>query len=334
MTNAAGPPTPAGWFRDPGGSDQLRWWDGTAWTAHLAPVPVAQPAPSPTPVVVPQPAPTPTFGQAPAFTPEDSEERGYVPFQNSWNSTRAYDNLGPGDFARPAQWNTAGVWFLATSAFWGSIIAGLVILALSFWLKIPYPTAFGGTLYTNAYVVSEYLVLFIFYFLAAITDRSKLKKMGYLKTASPLWMLIFFFAPLVYLIIRTVRVKTESGRGLAPLIFYLVTFVVLVGLGIGAAIAIPVFLNSRLHASSSLADSVNATSLASGITTGMEKNGGSYQVTCTPFAEPKSSPVDVTCNAVDLNSKETHTLQIEVDPATAGGQPTVKLLSVTPPISQ
>ena len=29
----------AGWHLDPAGSGQLRWWDGTAWTDHLAPPP-------------------------------------------------------------------------------------------------------------------------------------------------------------------------------------------------------------------------------------------------------------------------------------------------------
>jgi hypothetical protein len=29
--------TPPGWFPDPGQTGSLRWWDGTAWTDHLAP---------------------------------------------------------------------------------------------------------------------------------------------------------------------------------------------------------------------------------------------------------------------------------------------------------
>jgi MFS family permease len=30
-----GPPTPAGWYPDPGG--RMRWWDGNTWTEHTAP---------------------------------------------------------------------------------------------------------------------------------------------------------------------------------------------------------------------------------------------------------------------------------------------------------
>lgn len=32
------PHVPAGWFVDPDDSDQLRWWDGSAWTSHYAPL--------------------------------------------------------------------------------------------------------------------------------------------------------------------------------------------------------------------------------------------------------------------------------------------------------
>jgi len=35
---------PAGWYPDPAGSTQQRWWDGTQWTGHLSgPAPLAQP---------------------------------------------------------------------------------------------------------------------------------------------------------------------------------------------------------------------------------------------------------------------------------------------------
>lgn len=36
---------PAGWFPDPEGSSRLRYWDGTAWTAHYAPYPSDQQTP-------------------------------------------------------------------------------------------------------------------------------------------------------------------------------------------------------------------------------------------------------------------------------------------------
>ncbi len=41
--------TPSGWYPDPAGSRELRYWDGGAWTAHVAPAPgVAQQPPGPT----------------------------------------------------------------------------------------------------------------------------------------------------------------------------------------------------------------------------------------------------------------------------------------------
>ncbi|HEY4267618.1 MAG TPA: DUF2510 domain-containing protein [Galbitalea sp.] len=30
---------PAGWYPDPAGSNQLRWWSGSYWTVHLEPNP-------------------------------------------------------------------------------------------------------------------------------------------------------------------------------------------------------------------------------------------------------------------------------------------------------
>lgn len=41
--NVAVAAPPSGWYPDPRGSDQLRWWDGTVWTTQLAPRPASAP---------------------------------------------------------------------------------------------------------------------------------------------------------------------------------------------------------------------------------------------------------------------------------------------------
>lgn len=35
-----------GWYRDPNDAAHLRWWDGAAWTSHVAPAPIANGTPS------------------------------------------------------------------------------------------------------------------------------------------------------------------------------------------------------------------------------------------------------------------------------------------------
>jgi hypothetical protein len=37
----------SGWYPDPNGLPAQRWWDGTAWTEHSAPIPPAFPPPPP-----------------------------------------------------------------------------------------------------------------------------------------------------------------------------------------------------------------------------------------------------------------------------------------------
>ncbi|MET1020554.1 MAG: DUF2510 domain-containing protein, partial [Microterricola sp.] len=66
----AAPPT--GWYPDPRGSDQLRWWDGAAWTTQLAPRPASAPAAEVPTAVAPAAA-------APAVAPAASEPEAAIP---------------------------------------------------------------------------------------------------------------------------------------------------------------------------------------------------------------------------------------------------------------
>ncbi len=41
--NGAPSPVAAGWYSDPTGGRQARWWDGNEWTAHVQALPMGEP---------------------------------------------------------------------------------------------------------------------------------------------------------------------------------------------------------------------------------------------------------------------------------------------------
>jgi Protein of unknown function (DUF2510) len=67
-------PPPPGWYSDPGGTTQLRWWNGQNWTAEMSP---GMPAPPVTgfPQVPTQPGPV--FGTP---VPPQAQPSGYQPY--------------------------------------------------------------------------------------------------------------------------------------------------------------------------------------------------------------------------------------------------------------
>ena len=316
MTNT-GSTTQAGWYTDPGGSGHLRWWDGTAWSAHLAPqpTPAPTPAPAPTPVV-----PLPPVAQAPAvYEPAmTADNQPYVPLQGSWNTnTQSVGSSlgGAEDFARPAQWNTVWVWLLAFST---------LLLTLAY--AVTFAVEGTGTPTTELTGVAALAVgSFVLEILFALADRRKLLSWGHLRPASVWWMLL---GPLFYLIFRAVAVRREVGRGLAPLITYIV---VAVGssiiLTIGSAIFLPAFLAGR----GVIVGSVSGSAFASSLQSGLNEQGGNYTVTCPPTI-PTTVDSTFSCTAITSGSGDVHTLKIEVIRG-ADGQPTTKLLSVSPPFS-
>src|SRR3954467_6958493 len=66
-------PVPAGWYQDIDVQGQQRYWDGKAWTEHVAPIlppppPSAGPANAAPPLAAPAPAPPPPAAPPPAVS--------------------------------------------------------------------------------------------------------------------------------------------------------------------------------------------------------------------------------------------------------------------------
>jgi Protein of unknown function (DUF2510) len=330
MTGTSGATTPAGWYPDPAGSGHLRWWDGTVWTAHLAP----QPTPEPTPqIVAPAPVvPTPrvqepviqppvfqpaTAVQAPVFAQTDGilsspPDQPYSPAPDAWNSapSNAWGTLTAEDFARPAQWNTVSVWLLAFMALIDLVAEFIFLLVVG--VNNLTPTQAGAR-------VGLTLVLYVIPIFLASVDRRKLRSLGYVKPASVWWSLL---GPLFYLIFRAVAVSREVRHGFAPLITYIVVTVVS-GVLFGVALVGLVVADNI--------GGISSTAFARSLQVGLDEKGGNFTVTCPPtITEVVGSTFS--CTAVDDTTKTSHTLNIEVITG-ADGKPTVKLISVVPEIS-
>jgi hypothetical protein len=297
MSSTVPPGIPAGWYSDPAGFDQLRWWDGAGWTTHLAPRPIPMPPP------VPQ-APTflPPVAQAPMFP---------VPmFPVPMTQAPVLQTPVAQTVAPPGNWNTVSSWFVALSP---TFFAAAYILEFLRVAGQPNLSLVFGAIAVSSFVPFVVAVIF------ATVDRHALKKRGYPLPASVWWMLL---TPLAYLIVRTVKLRREVGRGSGPLWVWIAAWAISsVIIGVVTVQVLPAITNSQ-----------NSSNLARGIQDGMNSKGGDFLVTCPPSA-PLTVGARFSCTALDQTARVSHILVIDVV-AGANGQPTVKLESVTPPISR
>ncbi|MET4704733.1 DUF2510 domain-containing protein [Frigoribacterium sp. UYMn621] len=202
---------PPGWFADPVGLSDLRWWSGAEWTAHVAPSPAMHPADIPRPGTVlgnialvhgSTPVPHPgSFVPAQPVTPPFSlfaetpaeQRRSAVPAATTAAMTG------------PSSWNTGGAWALSATPLVG-VVSGV-------------GAVFASTVVPGAWLWSLPIALLplLWTIGAATRDRITLEALGYNRLPSRWWLLL---GPLGYLIARTVFVRRQSGRGSAPLWCY------------------------------------------------------------------------------------------------------------------
>ena len=196
---------PAGWYPDPSGAQQLRWWDGTQWTAHFAPLAGAAQAQQ-------QPVqPQPVYAQQPAYP----QQPGYAQ-QPAYGQT--YAPVRP-RLADGARIYNVYIWLVVALPF-----VSLVLLPFYQPHFDVVATEHGYTSYGNPFGMfgPMYFAIvgigFLAYALSVVfswLDYRELERIGVVRPFHWAWT---FLSALVYVIGRSVIVRRVApGRGLAPI---------------------------------------------------------------------------------------------------------------------
>jgi hypothetical protein len=248
-------------------------------------------------------------------------DQPYVPFQGSWNATApasGYAGDSANDFAQPLRWYTGWGWFLAISPlyFVGLVLIDILVTANQIKAGDVSATPATSIVFGAAILLGALIVL-----VSASRDQLTLKRWGHIRPASAWWILL---GPLIYLIIRTVKVYRETQKGIPLIVVFLIGSVV----SSVTYAAVELTVIPGLAAGAGLG--LSSAEFASSLQTGLDEKGGSYTVTC-PSTLPSAIGATFTCTAVDT-SGTSHALDIEIVTGT-DGKTTAKLLSVTPPIT-
>jgi hypothetical protein len=159
-----------GWYRDLAAPGEVRWFDGTSWTEHVAPDPAMPPAPVPVPTSAPaHSAPAPVYGvpaqQSWQGQPGHPVQQGWQaspvgpqqgqPAQQGWNAGAVGAQQGwvhPGQLTYPvpaaprmgASPSDAMHWIVPVGRSWQSILAGyLGLFGLLIWPLAPFALGLG-----------------------------------------------------------------------------------------------------------------------------------------------------------------------------------------------
>lgn len=142
-----------GWYRDLAAPGEVRWFDGTSWTAHVAPDPQLPPAATPAPAYVP--APTPAYSAPAQQGWQGQPVQHGPPVQQGWQAGAVGAQQGwvhPGQLTYPvpaaprmgASPSDAMHWIVPVGRSWQSILAGyLGLFGLLIWPLAPFALGLG-----------------------------------------------------------------------------------------------------------------------------------------------------------------------------------------------
>lgn len=197
MSEAGNQGVPPGWYNDPAGSQQQRWWNGTAWTEHLS---------QPSPYAAPGYAAGHPAGYSAGYLPERPRVNDQTPVYN------------------PMIWIITLLPLITVALLlaWNPDFSALYVDPRGDYN----PTMDPGAVFTPAYLllVGSSLPLYGATVVLAYFDSERLKRDGVVRPFHWAWS---FLGTAVYVIGRSVIVrKVAPGRGLVP-VWVLIGVVVL-----------------------------------------------------------------------------------------------------------
>ncbi len=243
----------AGWYADPQDAAQLRWWDGTQWSAHTAPVP--QPV-APAPASAAEPPAVPRYGE---YVPQAYAAQPYAAVppaaqQSAPQRPAAQQSADQPPVAQQAaaqppvvQQAAAQPWVVQSYSeqpygvspgqagvapgtpteswqIWGVVLLPLVSLLFLFtWdiesylrASMENPALAESLLLDPGYVLVTLgsWALAAAMIVLAVLDWRWLGQQGYPRRFHWAWAIL---SSLLYVIGRAVVVKRQAGRGLAPM---------------------------------------------------------------------------------------------------------------------
>ncbi|KQV07052.1 DUF2510 domain-containing protein [Leifsonia sp. Root112D2] len=222
MTDPTAQTPPPGWYDDPAGSSQLRWWDGTQWTQHLR-----ARADAAAPVTGTSTATTPLASAAPAYA------SGVVP------------PVAPSKVAAGTPVYTGFIWAIVLLPVLSIIalgffdIRGYMLRSIQLDGQASSSMAGMSMLFDPMYLLIMVLgwAVYAGTVVLAYFDWRALTRAGFVAPFHWAWS---FLSATVYVIGRSVIVRRRAGHGLAPiwvLIGVVILGVIVAGVKVADAIA-------------------------------------------------------------------------------------------------